>query len=116
MDSTEVHRGELWWVLLDPTIGSEAKKRGPCVIVQRDAANATSPMTIICPVTDARERKIGITNVRVEAGSAGLKKDSVVICNQIRSVDRVRLSTRIGRLDLDTMDAVERGLRAILDL
>jgi mRNA interferase MazF len=116
MDLVEIRRGEVWWVVLDPTAGSEAKKRRPCVIVQRDSANANSPMTVICPLTDARDREIGITNILVKAGRSGLKKDSLVVCNQIRAVNRSRLGSRIGYLDADTMRAVDRGLRAILDV
>lgn len=112
----EVRRGELWWVSLGLSTGSEIRKTRPCVVMQRDAANEASPTTLVCPVTEARHRKAGIMNVLVRAGEGGLRKDSVVLCNQLRPVNRARLGDRIGKLDVETLRAVERGLRAILDL
>jgi mRNA interferase MazF len=73
-------------------------------------------MTIVCPLTDGRSRKSDILNVPVAAGTAGLAKDSVVLCNQIRAVDRARFGAHIGKLPDATIQAVDRGLREILDL
>jgi mRNA interferase MazF len=73
-------------------------------------------MTIVCPLTDGRLRKSDILNVPVPAETAGLAKDSVVLCNQIRAVDRSRFGSHIGTLPDATIQAVDRGLRAILDL
>jgi mRNA interferase MazF len=115
MASIKVRRGELWWVALDPAAGSESKKTRPCLVVQRDAANAASPTTIVCPVTAAGSSAGDILNVIVEADSR-LTKTSRVVCNQIRVVDLRRFGTRIGRVDEVTLDAATRGLRAILDI
>jgi mRNA interferase MazF len=115
-DLSDVRRGDVWWVSLDATIGSETGKKRPCVIVQRDAANASSPTTIVCPMTDIRNRKANILNVFVTKGEGGLRKDSLVVCNQVRAIDRQRLAGRMGRINDETILAVDRGLRAILDL
>ncbi|MDE2571031.1 MAG: type II toxin-antitoxin system PemK/MazF family toxin, partial [bacterium] len=101
---------------LDPTGGAEINKRRPCVVVQRDAANETSPTTIIAPLGDARGTTGNVLNVFIAAGMAGTRKDSVVICNQIRTVDGARIGDKIGSLPTSIMAAVEKGLRLILDL
>jgi mRNA interferase MazF len=112
----DVLRGDVWWVALDPTVGAEVQKKRPCLIVQRDAANLTSPTTIVCPLTHASGRRTGITNVLVHSEEAGLREDSIVVCNQVRTVDRRCLGSRIGTIKPETLHAVESGLRAILDL
>ena len=111
----DLARGEVWSASFQVAGSVPAKKRA-CVIVQRDAANAASPITIVCPVTDARGRKTGLTNVPVAVGTAGLTRGSVIVCNEVRAIDRSRLEGRLGRLGPDEMAAVDQGLRAILDL
>jgi len=107
----------VWWATLYPGVGvSGSGKRRACVIVQRDVANAASSTIIVCPITDAHGRKTGITNVPVPVGTAGLTKGSVIVCNEVRSIDRSRLQGRLGRLGPEEIAAVDRGLRAILDL
>lgn len=115
MGSTKVRRGEVWWVRLDPTVGSEAKKTRPCLVVQRDSANAVSPTTLVCPLTAARGDAGDILNVIVKPGVSGLPKVSRISCNQVRVVDFSRFDTRIGEVDPTTLAEVGRGLRAILD-
>jgi mRNA interferase MazF len=97
-------------------VGAETQKKRPCLIVQRDAANASSPTTIVCPLTHAAERRTGLTNIPVRSGEAGLRKDSIVLCSQLRAVDRRRLDRLVGSVEPATLQAVESGLRAILDL
>ncbi len=116
MALTDVQRGDVFIVALDPIIGSEIAKSRPCVIVQRDIANSTSTVTIVCPLTDARRRAAGILNIFVPASEGGLSKNSVVMCNQVRAVDRKRLREHLGHLSPNSMEAIDRGLRAILDL
>lgn len=90
-----------------------------------DAMFGTAPYQ---SAADARERilgyidqraallRIGITNVRVSSGEGGLRKDSIVLCNQLRAIDRRPLDSRLGTVQPATLHAVESGLRAILDL
>ncbi|MFY9778980.1 MAG: type II toxin-antitoxin system PemK/MazF family toxin [Candidatus Baltobacteraceae bacterium] len=112
----DARRGEVWRVALDPTVGSEIRKARPCLVVQRDAANLTSPTTIVCPISDAAGRKTGLTNVPIPSREGGLTKNSVVLCNQIRTVDNRRLQKRLGSISAKSLASVEAGLRAILDL
>jgi mRNA interferase MazF len=109
-------RGAVLRVELDPARGSELKKARPCVVVQRDAANATSPTLIVCPFTDARGRPGNLLNVAVERGVGGLTKDSLLRCNQIRAVDKERVLEQLGSLPPHVMEQVDAGLRRILDL
>jgi mRNA interferase MazF len=110
-----VQRGEVWLVALDPVVGSEQAKTRPCVVIQRDAANRTGATTIVVPFTGAT-RTTGLVAPPVPNGDAGLEKDSVALCHQIRVVDRLRLRTRLGSLSERSMVAVCDGVRAILDL
>lgn len=111
-----VRRGDVYWVNLDPTVGREMRKTRPCVIVQRDSANRTSPTVIVCPLTDAGGIEGNLLNVFVPAGAGGSTKDSLIVCNAIRSVDRARVGEYLGTLPEAVMSAVDRGLRAILDV
>lgn len=111
-----IARGAVFWVDLDPTIGRETRKTRPCVVVQRDAADLNSPTTIVCPLTDATPSDGNLLNVFVSGILLGRKNDSVVVCNQIRTVEKSRLSNQIGTLPTEIMSSVNRGLRAILDL
>jgi mRNA interferase MazF len=110
-------RGEIYRFALDPTVGSELQKTRPCVIVQRDLQTERSPVTIVCPLTDASGRPGNILNPLIPAGTGGTTKDSLVCCHQVRTLDCRRVvGEKLGELSAETMAAVSRGLRAILDL
>jgi mRNA interferase MazF len=112
-----VKRGEVYRFALDPTVGSEMQKTRPCVIVQRDLQTERSPITIVCPLTDANGRPGNVLNPAVPAGAGGTTKDSLVSCHQVRALDRRRaVGPKLGDLPPDIMVAVSRGLKAILDL
>jgi mRNA interferase MazF len=112
-----VKRGDVYRFNLDPTVGSEIRKTRPCVVVQRDLATENSPLSIVCPLTDANGRPGNTLNPAVPAGVAGTGKDSRVVCQQVRAVDRSRaIGEKMGTLPPEIMAAVSRGLRAILDL
>lgn len=112
----EIARGEIWLVGLDPVIGSEQVKTRPCVVVQRDAANRVSRTTIVVPITDAAGQSESVIKPRFASGDGGLKKSSVALCHQVRTVDRLRLRKRLGLLDPPSIASIERGLAEILDL
>lgn len=106
----------MWRVALDPAVGSEQAKTRPCVVVQRNAANRPSPITIVCPITDANGSPGSLIAVRIKKGDGGLRKDSLALCNQIRTVSKLRMRSLQGVLKAKEMDEIDRGLRAILDL
>lgn len=115
-DGPVVRRGDVWLVALDPA-GTSAEARTPaCVIVQRDVANDVIPTTIVVPIADALDRKRSVVRPRFAAGTGGLAKASVALCNEVRIVERRRLRLRLGTLDAAALRDVERGLIEMLDL
>jgi mRNA interferase MazF len=109
-------RGEVYLVSLDPTVGAEIRKTRPAVIVQNDAANRRSPITIVAAVTSQFDEPLYPTEVRVRAPEGGLTADSVVLLNQIRSVDNGRLVRRLGAVKTETMKEIDRALLVSLGL
>ncbi len=117
MSEAEIVRGSVWFVAMDPVVGSGLRKTRPCVVVQTDAANRSSLLTIVCPLVSARAREGNLLNVRVAIGDGGVVKESLVQCNQVRVVDQARLrGESLGRLSDAVMAQVGEGLRVILDL
>ena len=110
-------RGEVWLVHLDPTRGREIRKTRPAVVLQNDVANRWSPITIVAAITSGADGAVYDTEVEVAAGEGGLPKPSLVLLNQIRSVDAAeRLVRRLGRLNPSTLRRVDRALRISLGL
>jgi mRNA interferase MazF len=109
-------RGEVYLVSLDPTVGAEIRKTRPAVVVQNDPANRRSPITIVAAVTAQFEEPLYPTEVLVRAPQGGLTTDSVVLLNQIRSVDKRRLVRRLGVLKAETMKEIDRALLVSLGL
>lgn len=97
-------------VALDPTQGSEIAKTRPAVIIQNDIGNRFSDVTIVAPITSKHDADLCPTEVLVRAPEGGLKTDSVVLLNQIRAVDKRRLSRRLGALHPSTMALLNDAL------
>ena len=109
-------RGEVYFVAFDPTLGAEIRKTRPALILQNDIANRSSPITIVAAITSKFDEELYPTEVLVRVPEGGLDADSVVLLNQIRSVDRRRLMRRVGRLRPETMRLVDRALVLSLGL
>jgi mRNA interferase MazF len=109
-------RGEIYLVNFEPTVGAEIRKTRPALVLQNDIANRHSPITIVAAVTSNFEEPLYPTEVLVKAPEGGLSVDSVVLLNQIRSIDRRRLVRRLGAIPLPTMEKVERSLQISLGL
>ena len=103
-------RGEVYLVNFDPTIGTEIKKTRPALILQNDIANRWSSITIVAAITTQFGARLYPTEILVKAPEGGLTIDSVVLLNQIRSIDKLRLLKRVGSLKQDTMARVEKAL------
>ena len=101
---------------LDPSVGAEIRKTRPAVIVQNDPANRRSPITIVAAITSQFEEPLYPTEVLVRAPEGGLTTDSVVLLNEIRSVDKGRLVRRLGVLKPETMTEIARALLLSLGL
>ena len=111
-----IARGEIWWADLSPTQGTEQSGIRPVVIVQMDRANVASPHTIIVPLTTKIRHKLLRSHVQLHKGDGGTTEDAVVLCEQIRVVDKRRLRTQMGTLTDAQVEEIGVALKVILDL
>ncbi len=110
-------RGMVLEVALDPVLGHEQGRSRPCVVVQNDAGNRFSSMTIVVPLTDAVHLAApSPIYVLVKKGDGGIRKDSIALTDQIRAVDFQRVGRSFGVLSPETMKAVDRALLISLGL
>ena len=103
-------RGEVYLVNFDPTIGAEIKKVRPALVLQNNIANRYSPITIVAAITSQADRHLYPTEVFIQAPEGGLEVDSIVLLNQIRSIDKRRLVKCLGVVKLETMILVQRAI------
>lgn len=109
-------RGEVYLVTFDPTVGAEVKKTRPALVLQNNISNRYSFITIVAAITSQFDQPLYPTEVLVKAKEGGLKIDSVVLLNQIRSIDRERLVKRFGRVHPETMHRVDQAIGISLGL
>jgi len=103
-------------VNFDPTVGVEIKKTRPALIIQNDIANRYSPITIVAALTSQFEEPLYPTEVLLKVSEGDLEVDSVVLLNQICSIDKKRLIKRLGVLKQETMRHIDRALQISLGL
>ena len=106
----EINRGEVYYADLSPVIGCEQGGTRPVVIVQNNVGNRHSPTVIAAAITSKQDKTSLPTHISVKAESCGLAKDSVILLEQIRTIDKSRLRERMGKLDNGTMSAVDNAL------
>lgn len=109
-------RGDIYMALLDPVIGSEQGGRRPVLIVQNDRGNRHSPTVIILPITSSGKKGRLPTHVLLAAGEGGLEKPSVVLCEQVRTLEKTRLTRYMGSLGMEKLKEVEAALSISLDM
>ena len=105
-----VKRGEIYYADLSPVVGSEQGGIRPVLIVQNDVGNRHSPTVIAAASTSQRDKSKLPTHIEVSADKCGLAKDSIVLLEQIRTIDKKRLKDRMGELDLTSMNKVNTAL------
>ena len=110
-----IRRGEVFLVNFDPTVGAEAKKTRPAVVVSNDINNAHSPIVSISPIT-SNVIKVYSFEVEIPTGIGGLKTRSKVMVNQTRAVDKIRLIKKLGHLPDQIMTDINRALKLQYDL
>jgi len=114
-----VRRGEVYWAELQPRSGSEQQGKRPVVILSHDGFNEApawrSVIVVPCTTAEAQKRR-GPTVVALAAGTGGLPQDCVAICHQITTLDRSKLTHRLGALPEFALRAVETALKAAVDL
>ena len=107
-------RGDLFSACLDPVVGSEQGGIRPVLVVQNDVGNRYSPTVIVLAVTGQVNKTRLPTHVPVAAGNTGLQKDSVVLAEQIRTLDKRRLREKIGSLEPEVMQKVSEAMMVSL--
>lgn len=111
-----IKRGEIFLANLEPVKGSEQGGIRPVLIIQNDKSNIYSPVTIVAAITSKIFSKEFPTNVFVSSEDSGLDKDSTILLNQIRTIDKSRLIKKVGSLNLQLMNNVNLALRISLSL
>ncbi|MFA4982495.1 MAG: type II toxin-antitoxin system PemK/MazF family toxin [Candidatus Omnitrophota bacterium] len=111
-----VKRGDIFYVDLNPTKGSEQAGRRPVLVIQNNIGNEYAPTVIIAPLTTRKLSKEFPTNVNLKKGAAGLKEDSAVLLSQIRTIDKTRLDKKVGNLSSDYMLKVDEAIKISLGL
>lgn len=104
-------RGEVWWVRLDPTVGSEIAKTRPCVVVSSTVINQRRRTVVVVPLSTAPQASPPLL-VPVRCGG----RDVVAVIDQVRAVSRIRLDKCLGELSPEHLEAVEWALRDVLEL
>lgn len=105
-----VKRGEIYYADLSPVVGSEQGGVRPVLIVQNDVGNKFSPTVIAAAITSQRDKNNLPTHIEVDARNCGLTRDSVVLLEQVRTIDKRRLKERMGSLDTNDMGKVNQAL------
>jgi mRNA interferase MazF len=104
-------RGEVWWVQLDPVLGSEIAKTRPCLILSSNIVNERRRTVVVVPLSSSPQPAPPILVPVLCEG-----REAVAVTDQIRAVSKRRLDRRAGTVSLEDLEAVERGVREVLDL
>lgn len=111
MTDQQITRGEVWWISLDPTQGSEIRKTRPCVVLSHDTLNRLRHTVVVVPLSTAAKPHPPITIPVTFQG-----KSCVAVIDQIRAVAKHRLKSKIEPLDRDELDEVCRAVATILEI
>lgn len=111
-----IRRGEIYLAALDPVVGKEISKTRPVVIISNDKNNQFSGTVTILPITSQNLEKIYPFEVFLAKGSGNLPKDSKVKADQIRTIDKMRVFSQIGRLRANEIAEIEKAISIHLEL
>ena len=111
-----VKRGDVFFADLSPVIGSEQGGTRPVLIIQNDIGNRFSPTVIIAAITAQIQKAKLPTHVEIDAKKYGFERDSVILLEQLRTIDKSRLTDRITQLDSELMEKVDIALGISLGL
>ena len=105
-----IRRGDIYYADLSPVVGSEQGGVRPVLIVQNDVGNKYSPTVIAAAITSRMGKAKLPTHIDIYADQVGLQKDSVILLEQVRTIDKRRLKERMGRLDDTLMTQVDSAI------
>ena len=111
-----VKRGDIFYADLSPVVGSEQGGIRPVLVVQNDVGNKYSPTVIVAAITSRINKAKMPTHIEIEGEKHGLAKDSVILAEQIRTIDKRRLKERIGHLDDTLTDLINYALKVSFGL
>lgn len=111
-----VKRGDIYYADLSPVIGSEQGGVRPVLVIQNDIGNRYSPTVIAAAITSQINKAKMPTHIEIRAREAGISRDSVVLAEQVRTIDKKRLKEKIGHLDAEHMASVNTALEISLGL
>lgn len=111
-----IKRGDIYYADLSPVIGSEQGGIRPVLIIQNDIGNQYSPTTIVLAITGQISKAKLPTHVELSCEACGLEKDSLILAEQIRTIDKRRLKERVSTLDEALMQRVDQALEISLGL
>jgi mRNA interferase MazF len=106
-----VRRGEIYYADLSPVVGSEQGGVRPVLVVQNDIGNKYSPTVIVAAITSQINKAKLPTHIEISATEYGLPKDSVILLEQIRTIDKKRFKEKIGYLSAEAMEKVNEALQ-----
>ena len=115
MENYEIKKGDVYYASLNPIVGSEQDGERPVVVVQKNLANKHSPTIIIVPITTVLKRMDLPTHIPISKNNF-LKKDSMIIVEQIRAIDKKRLKAYLGHLKPEQMKLVDNAIANAVDL
>lgn len=110
VDIMGLKRGEIFFAELNPVQGSEQGGIRPVLVVQNDVGNSYSPTTIVLPITSRLTKAKLPTHVELSKNESGLARDSVVLAEQIRTIDKHRLQQKISSLNSDSMNKINQAM------
>ena len=116
MDESKIRRGDLFYADLSPVVGSEQGGMRPVLVIQNNIGNHYSPTVIIAAITAKISKPKMPTHVGSKGGEQGVGRNSVILMEQIRTIDKQRLHDKIGRLDDQKMKQVDEALKVSIGL
>lgn len=116
MKNLNIHRGDIYYADLSPVVGSEQGGVRPVLIVQNDVGNRFSPTVIAAAITSRQSKANMPTHIPIDANSSGLSKDSVVLLEQMRTIDKQRLKEKMGSVGEGEMNRINNAISISLGL
>lgn len=111
-----IRRGDIFFADLSPVVGSEQGGTRPVLILQNDIGNQYSPTTIVAAITSQIEKAKLPTHVEIRTGEGGLERDSVILLEQIRTIDKSRLMEKVAAMNDEMMKRVNQAVEISLGL
>ena len=105
-----IRRGDIYYADLSPVVGSEQGGIRPVLIVQNNVGNRFSPTVIAAAITSRQSQANLTTHIPINSGTSGLARDSVVLLEQVRTIDKRRLKEKMGAIDQSAMNAVDNAI------